>query len=142
MAKTSYQVAGQIFQAEGGAASISRGYKTVSLTIGSALAETEEFDATGFPGGMVHLAGTVWTAANIGFKVSPTSGGSFAILYDYLGAPVQISGVGTAISGAYQIPDEFFPAGFVKLWSKSTTAATITDTNQGDARAITVVLKG
>lgn len=169
MAKTAYQVAGQIFyQTDGamhvllesgtistgvvtvtagtvniaGTVPINRGYKTVSLTIGSAAAVTEELDMTGYAGGLVHLAGTTWTDANIGFQVAPTTGGTYAILRDYLGAPVQISGVGTAVSRAYQIPDEVFAAGYVKLWSKSTTEATETDTNQGDARSLTVILKG
>ena len=142
MTKTAYQVAGQIFQQEGGAAAISRGYKTVSLTIGSAAATSEEFDMTGYAGGDVYMAGTAWTAANIGFQIAPTSGGTYVIKYDDLGAPVQISGVGTAISGAYKIPDEMFACGYVKLWSKSAVAATITDVNQDAARSITVILKG
>ena len=121
--------------------SITRESTIKILTIANNEALTAEFDMTPFAGGLVIVPGT-WTAANIGFKVSPTSGGTFVTLVDYLGSPVQVSGVATGTSKAYQMPDELFAAGFVKLWSKSTTIATETDTNQGGARTLTVVLKG
>lgn len=120
---------------------IQRVFSYESATIASGAAETGEISMTIYAGGIV-ITPAAWTAANIGFKVSATSGGTFAILRDYLGAPVQISGIKTDGIRAYQIPDEVFAAGYVKLWSKSTTAATETDTNQAAARSLTVVLKG
>ena len=120
---------------------INREYTTRTYTIASGAALTDEIDARYMAGAIVIIP-AAWTAANLGIKVSPTSGGTFVILNDYLGAPVQVSGITTDASKAYALPDEIYATGFVKLWSKSATAATITDVNQAAARSIIVVLKG
>ena len=113
-----------------------------TLTIGLGLAITStELDMTHYSGGVV-IVPAVWDAANIGFTVSPTSGGTFVILRDYLGTPVQISGIETAGSRAYSLPMEIFACGFIKLWSKSLTTLTETDVNQAANRTLTVILKG
>lgn len=120
---------------------IGRGFYVGTLTIASGTSITGELDMRTYAGGFVFIPST-WTAANLGFKMSPTNGGNYGIANDYLGAPIQISGIGTAEYAPYQIPDEMFPAGYVKLWSKSTTAATETDVSQGAERTLIVVLKG
>jgi hypothetical protein len=90
--------------------------------------------------GFVHVPDS-WTDANIGFKISPTTGGTFVIAKDTSGVPIQISGINTTTGAAYQIPTSMAGGCFVKLWSKNTTAATATDNNQTNAKALTVTLK-
>lgn len=76
-------------------------------------------------------------------SVAPTTGGTFVILRDASGNPVQIGSIKTDGARAYALPAELFGCGFVKLWSKSATAATETDVNQtGGPLSLTVVLKG
>lgn len=111
-----------------------------SLTIANGTAISDAYDFRRYIGGHVVVPGT-WTAANIGFKVCDTVDGTYVIACDKTGAPIQISSVATGASKSYKIPDELFPAAFVKLWSKDTTAATETDNNQAGARALKVVLK-
>ncbi len=120
---------------------ISRGFNVLALTIASGEALSGVFDMTGHAGGMVLVPGA-WDAANIGFQVSPTSDGTFNILRDESGTPVQISNVLTNGARWYAFPAEVFAARFVKLWSKSATAGTETDVNQTAARSLTVLLKG
>lgn len=120
---------------------IQRVFSYEDVTIASGAAESDEISVTRYAGGIVRVC-TEWTDANIGILHSHISSGTFNVLHDYLGSPVQISGIPTTGGGDFALPDEVFAAGYVKLWSKSTTAATETDTNQGDARSLTVVLKG
>jgi hypothetical protein len=114
--------------------------KVVSLTIASGAAVSQAFPLMDFIGGKI-IVPSEWTDANIGFKVCDSQDGTFVIACKDDGTPIQISGVTTNASKAYKIPNELFPAHHVKLWSKSTTAATTTDTNQGAARSLTVMLK-
>lgn len=111
-----------------------------SLTIAQGAAISDAYDFRRFIGGHVIVPGT-WTAANIGFKVCDTIDGTYVTACDKTGAPIQISGVATGASKSYKIPDDLFPAAFVKLWSKDLTAATETDNNQAGARALKVILK-
>ena len=83
-----------------------------------------------------------WTAANIGFKVARLSSNTFNILRDDIGTPVQISTILTSGARWYILPSELYGAKFVRLWSKSTTSATETDTNQGTERNLELLLKG
>ena len=103
-------------------------------------AVSSAIDIRDFSAGIV-ITSAAWTAANIGIKVSQAEDGTFVILRDILAAPVQISGIATAASNAYVLPDEVFAAGFIKLWSKHATAATETDVNQGAERSLWVLLK-
>jgi hypothetical protein len=84
-----------------------------------------------------------WTAANVGFQVCDTESGTYTILReDDADQPIQIVSVSTSAARSYKIPNDVFPANWVKLWSKSTTAATETDVNQtGGPLSITVMLK-
>ena len=111
-----------------------------SLTIAENAAISGAYDFRRYIGGHVVVPGT-WTAANIGFKVCDTVDGTFNIALDKTGAPIQISNVNTGRAGWYSIPTDLFPTGFVKLWSKNSTAATETDINQAGARAMKVMLK-
>jgi len=112
------------------------------VTIASGAAITAVINTADAAGGAV-LIPSAWTAANLGFQMPPDSGttGTFVALKDEAGNPVQISSITTDASFWYAIPAEVFPAATIKLWSKSTTAATVTDTNQNAARSILVVLK-
>lgn len=115
--------------------------KTEGLTISINTAiTTAAFSMAEFVGGFV-IVPSAWTAANIGFKICDTYDGTYVIARDETGVPIQISSITTNASYAYQIPTDLFGAIWVKLWSKNTTAATITDTNQGAERSLTVILK-
>jgi hypothetical protein len=112
----------------------------VAVTIADGAALSEAIYMEPFAGGMVYVPDS-WSAANLGFKVCDTEGGTFAILKDASGVPIQISGMSTSGAMAYQIPDGLFGAVWVKLWSKSTTAATETDVNQTGAISPVLMLK-
>lgn len=112
----------------------------VSVTIAESAALSGAFDMRRYIGGHVIIPST-WTAANIGFQVCDTVDGTYVIAKDKTGSPIQISTVPTGQACSLAIPTELFPVAFVKLWSKSSTAATETDTNQAGARALKVVLK-
>jgi len=113
----------------------------LTVTIANGAATSGAFDMRYWVSGAV-LVPSAWTAANIGFQVCDTETGTFVALKDDTGVPVQISSVTTDTSFWYEFPTpEVFSGHFVKLWSKSTTAATVTNTNQGAARTLTVMLK-
>lgn len=112
----------------------------IVLTIANGEALTAAFPMHEWVSGLV-IVPAAWTDANIGFKICDTQSGTFVALKDETGSPVQISSITTNASYAYKIPTAIFPATWVKLWSKSTTAATVTDTNQGAERSLTVQLK-
>ena len=121
---------------------ITRAIDVVTLTMADSGNVTEAFDMTLFASGMV-LMPAAWIAANCGFKVCDTEGGTFTLLLDDIGVPVQISTVSTSRAGWYALPDKLFGAHFVQLWSKSATAATETDVSQtGGPLSFTVALKG
>lgn len=116
----------------------------LSLTIANGAAVTEEFRYERAKHGMVLIPGA-WTAANIGFQVSATSGGTFTFVEHHdSGEPIQINTIPTNLSVWKEFPPELkdLPAVYMKLWSKSSTDATETGTNQGAARTLVVVLKG
>ena len=118
--------------------SIGRAMNTKTATIANGAAVSDVINTQGFTY-MLIITPAEWTDANIGFKVSADNS-TFVTLYDEEGAPVQVGGIATAAAGAYVAPAEVAGARFVKLWSKSSTAATETDTNQGAARSIVVEL--
>ena len=91
--------------------------------------------------GMIVTTDDSWTDANMGFKVSTTEAGTFSILCDDTGVPVQISGVVTNAVTSYKVPDKIFPGLWVKIWSKHKTAATTSDVNQSGDETLTITLK-
>ena len=110
------------------------------LSIANGAALSAAFDASRYINGIVIIPDG-WTAANLGFKISDTLAGTYVVAKDKEGVPFQISTINTTTGAAYAIPIELFPAPFVKLWSKNTTAATETDANQTGAKALKVLLK-
>jgi hypothetical protein len=104
-------------------------------------AQSQALSAEEMAGAHVHVP-AAWTAANLGFMVSPTKDGTYVVLNDELGVPVQIAGIITNAANAYVVPDGMYPAGYFKLWSKSAVAATRTDVDQEADRSLTIVLKG
>lgn len=109
-------------------------------TIAINTAISDELDFTDFSGGIVIIP-VAWTAANLGIQVAEKGGGTFAILRNATGTPVQISGIKVDGVRAYALPDEVFACSSIKLWSKNAAAATETDTNQTAARSLNVLLK-
>jgi hypothetical protein len=114
----------------------------LTVTIADDAAISGAFYVAPFIGGIVTIP-AAWVAANMGFKVSDREDGTYTILReDDTDQPVQIQYVSTSTAKSYKIPNEIFPALWVKLWSKSATAATETDVNQsGGPLSITVMLK-
>jgi len=92
-----------------------------------------------FSGGVIIIPTAAWTAANIGFKVCDTQGGTFVPLRDQAAALVQIAGVVADAANAYPLPDELFGCLYFKIHSCDAAGA---DTNQAAARSLTVMLKG
>ncbi len=120
----------------------------LSLTIANGAAVSDAFRYERAKHGAL-LTGTAWTAANIGFQACTTEDGTFRhIEHHDSGEPIQIENIAAGASGLTPVWIEFppelkdFPAVWLKLWSKSATAATETGVNQGAARTFTVVLKG
>jgi len=108
---------------------------TATVYILNGAAVSGEIDMRLYTMLIVHMP-AAWTAASLGFQVSPTSGGTFQPLYDDLGNLVQIAGSTT--SRSYQAPPELAGCRYVKLWSQNGTG---TNTNQAADRAIGVSLK-
>ena len=113
---------------------------TLPLTIAINTAISGAFLMDDFIGGFV-LIPAAWDAANIGFQICSTETGTYVIAKDKDGSPIQIASVTTNASYWYAIPTTLFPARWVKVWSKSATAATVTDVNQTAARTLEVMLK-
>jgi hypothetical protein len=107
-------------------------------TIAASAAISAAIDNSGISGGAVLVPGT-WTAANIGFKVCNTKGGTFVPLRDQAGSLVQITNVQTGEADAYTLPDELFGCLWFKVWSCTSAGV---DTNQAAERACTVMAKG
>lgn len=84
--------------------------------------------------GILHMPDT-WTAADIGFLVSPTVDGTFRPLYDISGNLVVFSG--PAADTANVLPPELSGAIYVKLWSNTAGA----NEAQGADRAFLLDLK-
>lgn len=104
-----------------------------AIASGAALSQAIDFRA--FVMAVVHMP-AVWTAASIGFYVSPTEDGTFQPLYDKNGSLVQISG--PTASKSYVSPAELAGCLWIKLWSQDGSASS---TNQAAARSLNVDLK-
>ena len=120
-------------------ANIKRIGDKLEVTIANGEALSDAFNFKEKAGGCIRLNG--WTAANIGFKVDHDGGGNFARLRKYdSDDTLEITDIPTAEDVVIILPPELFGvAGFVKLWSKSTSADT--DENQGADRVIEIMLK-
>ena len=123
------------------AKNIYRSTTVVHPTIANGAAITEAIPVHEYAGGLVTIP-AAWTAANLGFQVSDTEAGTYVKVKDKAGDPVQVESITTNASFCYEIPPEIFGAHYLKLWSKSSTSATTTDTNQGAERSLIVLLKG
>lgn len=106
---------------------------TMSVTIASGAALSDAFSIKDFTEGLIHMP-AAWTAADIGFQVASTLGGTYQPLYNSSGLIV-ISG--PAVNNAYMLPADLAAAQWVKLWSNTGGSGT----NQAAARTITVDLK-
>lgn len=120
---------------------IYRGISVVYPTVANGAAITEAIPFHEYAGGLVTIP-AAWTDANLGFQVCDTEAGTYVKMKDKAGDPVQIESITTNATFAYEIPPEVFGAHYLKLWSKSSTSATTTDTNQGAARSLVLTMKG
>lgn len=115
---------------------IRRDRDTVTVTIESGQALSDTFDFRDMAGAILHMP-AAWTAADIGFYVSPTGvAGSFQPLYDDVNAIVQVDG--PTAGSSHVIPAEVFAAHYVQLWSQNAGV----DENQAADRVIQLSLKG
>jgi len=114
----------------------------VPVTIADNAAVSGAFRMHEFIVGIITVPAT-WVAANMGFQVCDTEDGTYSILReDATDQPVQIQNMSTSAVRSYRMPAAVMAALWVKLWSKSATAANETDVNQtGGPLSITVMLK-
>lgn len=96
--------------------------QTANMPTGTAL--SAEIDKRGYAGGLIHMP-AAWTAASVGFYVSPTTGGTFQPLYDYYNSLAQIAS--PAQGKSYDLPPQLFAVRYFKIWSQNGSGV---DTNQ------------
>ena len=89
---------------------------TDSVTFLAGTFQTDPFDMQAYGGGNVYIP-AAWTNADIGFKVAPTVGGTYMILYDDNGNIVQAT-VGATDTECHSFPPEVYACRFVRLWSQ------------------------
>jgi len=82
----------------------------------------------------IHIP-AVWTAAEIGYYVSPTVDGTYVPLFDETGAIIE--NVTIVVDTAVVSPPRIAGARFVRIWSQSSGI----DVNQGADRVLIVVMK-
>ena len=107
----------------------------VDVTIEDGANLSEAIDFRRFALGLVHMP-AAWTAAYIGFKVSPTEDGTYQPLYDDDGILVQIDN--PAVDKSYLLPAKIAGVGWVKLWSQDGSGS---NTNQDADRSLSLDLK-
>lgn len=106
--------------------------RTVTIAEGAALSAA--LDVRGVSGIWLVMPAE-WTAAVLGFKVSPVVGGTFAPLYDAAGDRV---GVALQVDYIQIAPPALVGAGLVKLWSRDAGGL---DVEQDAERAFVVILR-
>ena len=116
-----------------------RGSTILTATIANGAALSAAFDMSSYAGGMLHMPAG-WTAACVGFQISPTVGGTYQPLYEGDGTLAQIENDDTvAIAGlSYALPAEMFGVQWVKLWSENGAGVGV---NQGGDRVFNIDLK-
>lgn len=123
-------------QGSGSAAmGIDRVFTTVTVTIPAGANVSGTIDMRQYTMMIIQMPG-LWTAADIGFHVSPNGTSGFQPLYDDLGNIVMVDG--PAVNRSYQAPPELGGCGYVRLWSQNGAGVNV---NQAGARSITITLK-
>jgi hypothetical protein len=107
---------------------------SLTVTIPSGGALSEAINIKSYALGLLHMP-SAWTAADIGFQVSSTVGGTYLPLNNEDGGLLVVSG--PLVDQAYVIPARVGAALYVKLWSNTGG----TGENQAAARSIIVDLK-
>lgn len=112
------------------------GRTTKTATIANGAALSGEIDLEGARVITVHMP-AAWTAADLGIKASPTSGGTFNPLYDDEGTLVSASVDADQVITFDRFALPLAGVRYIKLWSQNAGA----DENQGGARSLTVELR-
>lgn len=113
---------------------ISMGPETKSATIAENEALSGEIDVRGKISGAVHMP-AAWTAASLGLYAAPSSGGTFAPVYDKDGSLYTVS---VDASRCIIIdPQILVPLRYIKLWSQDGSGSNVT---QGAERSFSVDL--
>lgn len=109
--------------------------KTAVIAAGASL--SGEVDLEGYLLAGIIIPGA-WTAANLTFQVSPTSGGTYVDLYDDAGNEVTVT-----VGGASRGIGVDLLAGVLAQWRfiKLRSGTTGTPVNQAAERTLTLVLK-
>src|SRR5512147_2338356 len=108
-------------------------WMSTSTTIAAGASAAVEVDVRGFIPLKIHIAGTTWTAANLGFKARAYNQSTSRVVYDDAGSPMQISGINsTSFKGCFAVPASPGLEGvcFLTPYKKSATAATTSAVNQ------------
>jgi len=112
-----------------------RDFHTTTVTIPINTALSNAFDFKAFSMLIVGMP-AAWTAARVGFKVAPTSTGTFLPLTHEDGTIVEIV---PTVDRAHVAPVELAScAGWVRLWSQN---GSFSDTNQDAERTLIVYMK-
>lgn len=115
---------------------ISRLGTQVTVRFVASTCESEVFHMVPFTMGCLRMP-PAWTAATIGFKISPIASTVHLPVKDDVGAFVVCASTGP--SAVHVLPAELGGARWVRLWS---TDGAGVDVNQAAERAVTVSLKG
>jgi len=110
-------------------------FATQTVTIAAGENASGTIDMRAYTMMIIQMPG-LWTAADIGFQVSPNGTSGFQPLYDDLGNIVMVDG--PAVNRSYQAPPELAGCGYVRLWSQNGAGVNV---NQAGARSITITLK-
>lgn len=107
--------------------------QVLTLTIANGAAVSNAINFTDFTR-MIVIMPAAWTAANVGFQVSTTEGGTYTGLYSIDGSVAEIAS--PAVNLAYASPPEVNGATWLKLWSQNGSGVGV---NQAAERTITVI---
>jgi len=121
-----------------GAVSVERKTTSVTMTIASGASLSDAIDMSAYASGEIIMP-AAWTAADIGAHTSDAQAGTYQPKYDrYNELSADVSIDGPAAARNYIIPQDWFSAQWLKLWSHDGTGS---NTNQGGDRSITLLLK-
>jgi hypothetical protein len=101
----------------------------LAVVIANGAAISNAIRVAGIQGGTFHMP-AAWTAAAMGFQVSPSMGGTYTELWSG-GARVNLT---VAAGVSYALPEAAVNAAYIKFWSQNAGV----DANQGAERTFSV----
>lgn len=116
---------------------VAGGGETTTAVIANGASLSGEIDLQGFSLQAIVMP-SAWTAANLTFQASDTSGGTFNNVHDDAGAEVTVTAAASRCIGLDAVARELDGLRYVKV--RSGTSGT--PVNQGAERTLTLLLKG